>query len=318
MRVSKRLFSYLFLLTVAIGSFVAVNNAQNIIDWWRLRSYKPTELISQIATKASMNDKGRRLFYIHDPAVLDKKLFQNSCTVGEASIVLGCYISNQRIYIFDVQDDRLKGVTEVTAAHEMLHAAYDRLSPSDKEYVDSLLQEAYDRLSKDRVRENIATYKERDPSIVPNELHSILGTEIRELPKDLETYYKKYFEDRLAVVTLSESYAVEFENREKQIEAYDSQLQNINGEITRMQADLSLQNTALEQERKLIDRIKNDVGAYNNAVNAFNAEVGSYNASALELKTLIESYNQIVEKRNLIAVEERELVEAIDTRATEL
>lgn len=318
MRKLKRILPVLTLTIVAAGAFIAVSNLQNIMDWWRLRSYVPSDIIAKIATDARMNDEGRRLFYIHDPAILSKAEFQNGCTVGEVSIVLGCYISNQRIYLFDVQEERLSGVEEVTAAHEMLHAAYDRLKPSEKERVDRLLQEAYERVTDARIIENINTYRQRDPSVVPNELHSILGTEVRDLPAELEEYYKAYFVDRLGVVTLAESYAEEFEVREKQIEAYDSQLTNINGEITRMQADLTVENEALEQERALIDRLRGDVAAYNDAVVSFNAKVGSYNASAKELKSLIETYNSIIEQRNAIAVEERELVEAIDTRATEL
>ena len=35
-------------------------------------------------------------------------------------------------YIYNVNDERLNGLKEVTAAHEMLHAAYERLPESDK------------------------------------------------------------------------------------------------------------------------------------------------------------------------------------------
>ena len=35
--------------------------------------------------------------------------------------VLGCY-ANREISIFNVTDQRLDGIREVTAAHEMLHA----------------------------------------------------------------------------------------------------------------------------------------------------------------------------------------------------
>ena len=56
--------------------------------------------------------------------------------------MLGCYHSNQDgIFLYNVQDARLAGVQQVTAAHEMLHAAYDRLSTKDKNYVDGLLMD---------------------------------------------------------------------------------------------------------------------------------------------------------------------------------
>ncbi len=288
------------------------------MDWWLLRSYVPSETVKKLADSAKMSDLSRKLFYVHDPAILDKASFQTSCTVGEETIVLGCYVSNDRIYLYDVQDERLAGVEEVTAAHEMLHAAYDRLSPKEKVVLNGLLQEAYDSLTDERIRKNIASYETRDSSVVMNELHSILGTEVLELPRDLETYYQRYFTDRLAVVSLSQIYASEFEKREEQIKAYDAQLSNLNGEITRRQADLGLQSQALTEERKLLESLRGDASVFNQGVKTYNVKVNSYNSDVAKTKELIDQYNVIVSKRNEIAVEERQLVEAIDTRAEQL
>lgn len=314
----KRLIGYLLIAGTAVGSVVAVNNAQNIIDWWRLRDYQPSATISRLADTTQMNDLGRRLFYVHNPAILDKSSFQTSCTVGEATIVLGCYVSNQRIYIYDVTDVRLDGVEEVTAAHEMLHAAYDRLPSSEKERIGVLLNDAYNKTDNNRLRENIKSYKDRDPSIVTNELHSILGTEVRDLPKDLEEYYSQYFIDRNTVVTLAEAYSAEFVKREKQIEDYDKNLTVLNGDITLRQAGLSLKSEALKQERRLLESQRNNPAAFNQAVDGYNENVVVYNNEVNALKVLIDEYNKLIVLRNSIAIEERELVEAIDTRESVL
>ncbi len=46
--------------------------------------------------------------------------------------ILGCYNPSSRdIYIYNVTNSELDGVKEVTAAHEMLHAAWERLSESE-------------------------------------------------------------------------------------------------------------------------------------------------------------------------------------------
>ncbi|MCA9328263.1 hypothetical protein KC959_00685 [Candidatus Saccharibacteria bacterium] len=314
----KKILALVVLAGSGVSLFVSVTHIQDILDWWRLRDYTPSAEISQLAESTRMNNLGQKLFFVHDPEILDKSEFQTSCTVGEETIVLGCYESHRRIYLYNVTDERLAGVEEVTAAHEMLHAAYDRLSAKEKVEVNSLLQEAYDRIKNDRIRKNIASYKERDPNIVMNELHSILGTEVRDLPKDLEEYYTRYFSDRSAVVTLSEAYSAEFEKREKQIAAYDAQLTNLNGEITRMHADLELQSQALNQEKTLLESMRGNPDAFNEGVGSYNAKVNEYNADVAKLKIFIDQYNTIVTKRNEIAVEERQLVDAIDTRAEQL
>lgn len=315
---SKKLLIFVLLTSTTVGAFFSVNNAQIIIDWWRLRDYAPTAKIEAVADRTSMSEHAKKLFYVHDPELLGKETFQTNCTVGESTIVLGCYISNQRIYLFEVVEPRLDGVIEVTAAHEMLHAGYDRLDLNEKERVDKLLLEAYDRIDNVRLSEIIENYRQRDPSVVNNELHSILGTEYRDLPKELEDYYSKYFVDRLSVVTLAETYADEFEKRETQIAEYDSKLNELNGEITRIQAELTLQNNALQNSKSKIESFKEDPQSYNSAVTVYNKDVGIYNSGVTKVKSLVEEYNATVVERNKIAVEERELVEAIDTRESEL
>ena len=318
MRYFKKLFPLLCFFVVLAGGFYGASRARDILDWWRLRDYTPSQEISLLAEAGGMNETGKKYFYVHDPVLLDKSSFRNNCTVGEETIVLGCYITNQRIYLYNVDDERLEGVEEVTAAHEMLHAAYDRLSPSEKERINSLLEDAYGRITDQRLRKNIASYESRDPSVVLNELHSILGTEVRSLPKDLESYYGEFFEDRSKVINLAEAYSTEFAAREDKIKEFDSRLSSLNGEIVRFQIELKEQNSSLQSERTELNSLKGDAGSYNRAVTIYNNHVTSYNAIVEKVKTLVDTYNGIVEERNLIAVEERELVQAIDTRADQL
>lgn len=293
---------------------MAVTRSRDIIDWWRLRDYTPSVSVEALALRAGLNDYGTKLFYVHDPILLDKATFAEKCGVGEATIVLGCYLSNQNIYLFDVQEDRLAGVKEVTAAHEMLHAAFDRLSPTEQDELGKLLIETFNALDNTRIEDTVKTYQARDGSIVVNELHSILGTEVRDLPQPLEEHYKRYFKDRLAVVSLSEAYSSEFTRRQDAVKEYDAQLGGIQSEITRIEADITQQAEALKIERTLLEKLVSDPQAYNAAVDIYNKKVASYNNDIGGLKSLIETYNTIVKERNEIALEERQLVDAIDTR----
>lgn len=289
---------------------------QNIYDWWRLRDYTPSPAVATLATTTTMNDYGRKIFYVYNPQLDSKDNFRQDCSDSEKTIVLGCYKSNQGIYILDVQDDRLKGVREVTAAHEMLHAAYQRLSSSEKKRVDDLTQAAFANLSDERVKATIEQYRAKDPNVVPNELHSILGTEVRTLPPELETYYKRYFTNRLAIVTFSEQYEQEFTKRKDQIASYDKQLASLKKTIDQNQDDLNSQSTQLESERAQLESLlaADKRTEYNNAVSTFNAKVRAYNDLVRKTQAFITQYNQIVAQRNSVASEERDLVQAIDTR----
>ena len=310
----KKLFGILAGLVVLASPFVLAWQRQNLIDWWRLRGYQPTPAIAAISEHTTMNDLGRKLFYVHSPALEDKSSFGNLCPSHERTIVLGCYITHRNIYIFDVTDDRLSGIEEVTAAHEMLHAAYDRLSKSEREHIDNLTSTVLKTLTDQRIKDTVEAYRQRDASVVPNELHSILGTEVRDLPTELEAYYARYFVDRKKIVEFSEAYEAEFTNRQNAIAEYDQQLSSLKLEIDGLESDLRLQNDALQVEQAQLFALRDsNPTAYNQAVPGYNQKVQSYNAALANRKALIETYNEIVEKRNQIASEEQDLLDAIDS-----
>jgi hypothetical protein len=317
MKISKVISGLLSILFIAASASLYIYR-QDALDYLTLRNYEPSPAIVRLATAASLSDQGRRLFYIHDPSLLDKVSFQGVCGNNEETIVLGCYITNDRIYVFDVEDERLQGVEEVTAAHEMLHAAFDRLSVEEKERIVTLLEGTFAEIDDKRLLKTIASYKARDPSVVPNELHSILGTEWRNLPQELEDYYSQYFLDRLSVVTKAEAYESEFSNREDQIAVYDAQLNALSTAISQKRTDVAQLGSALSTESSQLAALRSDPGAYNVAVPVYNAKVRDYNSELESLRSLITQFNTLVGERNEIATQERELVEAIDTRATEL
>jgi beta-mannanase len=215
-----------------------------------------------------------------------------------------------------VQDARLNGIEEVTAAHEMLHAAYDRLSTSERGRIDSLTSQAFAALADERIKQVIEQYRARDATVVPNELHSILGTEVRELPPELDQYYAKYFTDRSKVVEFSEHYEGEFTKRKAQVEAYDAQLATLKGEIDAAQKSLENQADDLQRERKRLDAqlAAGNYETYNAAVPGFNARVRAYNTAVTVAEAKIKQHNDIVKTRNAITVEEAELQKALDSR----
>ena len=314
---SRNVLGILASITLFSATVMLFLYRQEAIDWWRLRGYEPSPAIARLATNASFTDEARRLFYIHDPELVTKENFTGRCSVSEETIVLGCYITNTKIYIFDVNDERLDGIEEVTAAHEMLHAAWDRLSDDEKEYLRGFLHGVLETSDDERFINTIESYRKRDPSIVTNELHSIVGTEIRDIPQELEEYYARYFLNRLAVVEQAENYAQEFVSRQNQIKAFDAQLEELKLKIERAEADIEQLNNALAVEREQLEATRSNPQEYNARVPGYNAKIESYNRLVQQLRADIETYNNIVNQRNDVVIEERDLVNAIDTRFTE-
>lgn len=308
----------LLILLVAANIF-AWSQRQNIADWWRLRDYSPSSDISILATDDDMTPYAQKLFYINHPSLEDKESFNKHCSEeGEETAVLGCYRGDrQGIYIYAVTDERLKGVRQVTAAHEMLHQAYDRLSDGERRRIDGLLQDFYDNhLKNDEIRQKVDSYRTRQDAVLTNEMHSIFGSEVRELTVELETYYRQYFSDRQKVVSFSEAYRSEFTRRQELVRSYDIQLSGLKSKINANKSSLESSLAFLKTKEKEInqDIAARDQDAYEADVREYNATVSSYNALLTKTRSLIDQHNDIVGKRNDIAVQERELQQALDSR----
>lgn len=304
-------FSLGFLLVVGLAWL----NRLAIYDQLRLFGYDAPASIAQLASDTTMNDKTKNLFYAQHPALEEKTSFNENCPQGEQTIVLGCYVSRQGIYIYDVDEPKLAGIKQVTAAHELLHAAYERLSSKERNRINSLLNDAYRNLSDDRIKKTIEQYRAAGAD-VDNELHSILGTEVRTLSADLEIYYKMYFDDRLIIVTYSENYEQAFENIKNQVKSLDAELESLKVQVEANEQNLTTQANDLEAERRSLDNllVNQQYEAYNAAVPGFNANVRAYNALVEATKQLIDDYNAKLEVRNNLALQEQELYKAIDSR----
>jgi hypothetical protein len=177
----KRLKRHLVTAMAIAVAIVGMRFAQELVDSIKLLGYQPPPDIAAMATKTTMTDAGRRLFYLNQPTIETRKSSLNLCKSSEHTIVLGCYVTSKGIFLQAVTDPRLDGVMEVTAAHEMLHAAYQRMSLFEQSQLNQKLRSVLAQLPNPRILKLVDTYNQQDPSSVDSELHSILGTEVREL-----------------------------------------------------------------------------------------------------------------------------------------
>jgi len=234
---------------------------------------------------------------------------------GEKTVVLGCYLTGDNgIFVYDVTDTRLTGVEQVTTAHEMLHAAYDRLSKNERRRVDNMLTSYYDNgLTDQRIKDTVDAYKVSEPNDVVNEMHSIFGTEVADLPDELEQYYARYFTDRSKVTGYTAKYQGEFTSRRTQIAEYDAQLQTLKAQFTTSQTELKDRKAALDSQSGKMNSLKSSgqIAAYNAEVNSYNRAVSTYNTLLNTTKNLIQQYNDIIDKRNAVVLEEQQLAQAL-------
>jgi hypothetical protein len=319
MKVFRRAWPYLLLVILLLANVVVWSERQAIVDWWRLREYRAPNSISSLANEATMTDDAKHLFYVNHPSLESKESFNEHCAdESKETAVLGCYRGNrQGIYIYDVNDERLNGVKQVTAAHEMLHQAYDRLSDKDRQHIDQLLENFYKNgLNDEAVKTKLDSYKKQSGTVLANEMHSIFGTEVRDLPAELETYYRKYFTDRSKVVSYREAYQGEFTRRQDLVKQYDGQLGDLKKQINTNKATLEQEMGFLNEKEKSINQDINasNQSAYQADVQSYNTTVNSYNTLLTTTRSLISQYNDIVNKRNDLAIQEQQLQQALDSR----
>ncbi len=297
-----RLILSLVVLALAVWIFF---NRDFVIDQLTVWQYKPSADVAAIAERSSMNEKGKFLFYASQPRVEGRDAFNQHCRKhAEQTAVLGCY-SARLIYLYNITDPRLDGIKEVTAAHEMLHAAYDRLSSSERERIDGLINTAAQSKSNPTIEKKLALYDQTEPGERLNELHSMLGSEAKELPAELETYYAQYFTNRLALVALSEKYEqvfVELEQRQTQLvselnalaEQINNDNQAYNSRFGQLQEDIAAFNTKAENggfssesqfnaERARLIARQRELSSFRGSIMA---NIDSYEAKRAELDTL--------------------------------
>lgn len=313
----------LFLLVVGCSVWVWANR-QYVQDWHVVQSYTPTSEIAAIAGRAGMNEKGRFLFYASTPILSEADDFNQQCTRREAtSAILGCY-NGQAIYLYRIDNPELDGIKEVTAAHEMLHAAWDRLSDTEQGRIEQHLEQVYTRIKTDELEERMAYYERQQPGERANELHSILATEVVELDDVLEEYYRQYFVDRQIVVALHAKYESVFSALKQQSEQLRQELEEIlrvlnadiatyNAAVTALEAEITAHNSRLHT----ID-VTNQaaVNAYNAAQVSLTARQAQLDRDSAALDRRQNEYQQKVQAYNDLTVRSETLTNSMDSLKT--
>ena len=305
-------------LSIAAAATIFFNR-QSIVDHLSVWQYQPSEEIASLTQRTTMSETAKFYFYASHPAIEAAEKFNKECTSREeGTAVLGCY-NGRYIFIYNVTDTRLDGIREVTAAHEMLHAAYDRLGQEEKKKLNILLEAEYVKIKDDqKFAERMAFYARTEPGERLNELHSIIGTEIEIISPELEAYYKKYFDDRVQLVALYEKYASVFLNLQKRSQEISMQLADLGNKIEAQSAGYNTEITQLNQDIAAFNA-KSTSGGFTSQAQ-FLSERSALLARAKQLDTkrsavnsLITQYNQLRDELESIASQSEALNQSINS-----
>lgn len=257
-------------IAVLLGSAWLLLNFQFAIDQFRVWRFEPSSHVAALSQRAALSPTGQFYFYASSPRLSDRQEFNTQCQKRDSgSVVLGCY-TGQFIYVFDVKDPRLDGIQEVTAAHEMLHAAYDRIGDGERSRLRQLLIDQVEALQDKALMERLDIYKNASDDERINEYHSILATEVKTLSPQLEAHYKKYFKDRAVVIALYQQYASVFSELKSQQDLLIAELERSSASTNSAIASYNQQAAELSSDvEDFNDRA--DSGAFSDQA-SFNAE----------------------------------------------
>lgn len=234
-RIFGGVLTTLLLLAVAAAGLFAYMNRQQINDHFAAQRFEPSAEIVELTERLQLTSAGHRIFWASEPTLDASQKFNRRCAAvdhSEDGHILGCF-TRDRIHLFKVADERLAGIVEVTAAHELLHAAFARIQGSDRSSLVDRLTELYEQLAEDDpgLVKRMEVYSSLSRTAFANELHSVLGTELRELPAWLEAHYAAWFEDRSIILDFFDDYHSVFDQLRDRSESIQAEMAEIRFDV---------------------------------------------------------------------------------------
>lgn len=320
--VARRAIGWFIALVIVAAVVFTFAHRQSISDQVRAASFDPSPRVTQILDELELTSLGDRIFLASRPTVDGSQHFNTQCADvdhSESGHVLGCF-SQDRIRLFDVTDERIGSIVEVTAAHELLHAAYARLSQNEIASLSTELQDAYDELIQNdpTLAERMSVYDHLSPAAYMNELHSVLGTEVRNLPVSLERHYAEYFTNREALLDRFDAFHAVFTDLENQAKALEDEMTTLRADIEQRNSDydaavtqfnIDAANFSDRNERfefsgnvAEFDRVKAELQSRRTALEAtltqLQADIDHYNSLRDQLRGLGQVSTELDEKLN--------------------
>lgn len=307
----------LLIFTLIVAGIVIFR--QELIDTVRASQFTPSSEISDIKADLNLTERASFMFDASHPVLQTSDEFNVNCNQKSETNnpILGCY-TMQSIYIYDITNPKLEGIEQTTAAHELLHAFYERLPQEARADLDAKLSAAYERLKTPELEERMDHYRETEPGQESNELHSILPTEFDDLGPDLEAYYKSIFMNRSKVVAYNKQYSGAFTEISNRLNFLAS---TINDAVERINMRIKEHNRAVKEleadQAAFVQKNRNgeftSTASFNAEQQALNARAAQLNAERDQISAEINQSNELRDEYNALVEEYNELNQSINS-----
>ena len=294
------------LLAVVI---ILILNRDRVYDYYRGLTYKPSAEMIEIRNSLNLTSEGEFIFNASQPALSERDEFNENCRPTDAeTAILGCYVM-ENIYVYNIEDDQLRGIKELTAAHELLHAVFARMSDEERDGLESDLKKVYQD-NKDILKDDLKIYASSEQY---EELYVRAGTEVKKLPDSLEKHYAKYFVDQDKVVSYYDSYIAVFRKLKAELETLEQEMNELNSKIDSMTLEYETRVAQYEKDVNTFNVCADTVGCFTSQWefdtkrNALVNEMNALDALYDEISDLIAQYNEKVKVYNNDVIETNRL-----------
>ena len=297
---ARNILGCAFMAIILIAVVAIILNRQWLYDFWRGKTYVASPEMAKIRTSLNLTGQGEFIFDASQPELNTSDDFNAHCRrEDDEKAILGCYTENN-IYIYNIAEAELDGIRELTTAHELLHAVFYRMGDGEKEQLRPYLDQVYNNNTQ-ILSEDLNNYDESERF---EELYVRAGTEVKDLPSELESHYERIFTSQDQIVDFYNKYIVVFKKLEVELVALEEEM---------AQLTETIEQKTTEYERRA-DQLNASIISFNSCADVagcfktedeFNARRGTLIAeqNALEglyneLNTLIDTYNSKVEVYN--------------------
>lgn len=314
-------FKYILLIIIPIILIVSIVatalNFTAIKDWFKTIGYSYPPKIAALDQKLGLTGEASIIFKASYPTLDNREDFNKHCDSHTVEIsVLGCY-TREQIYLYDVDSAELTGLVESTAAHELLHAVWDRLPASERDYISVYLQQVYNK-NQETLAQDLSIYSDEDRL---DELHSRVGTEIANLPDELESHYARYFINQDKIVSYYTSYITPFKRLSKELEQLSQEMDTLKAKIDQESSEYATRAEALSGQITEFNECARTTGCF--SPSSFSSrrrelldEQDSLSSLYDQLESDIAAYNEKVVVYNKNVLRTTELQNSINSNST--
>lgn len=289
---TRELVAVLMTSAAMLGIY-ALLQSNFVQDWWRGLNYDESTNISAIRSELELTDTAKRIFLATQPALEEAEDFNEHCDSHRTDIsLLGCY-NGDKMYIYAVDLPELKDSNKVTAAHELLHAAWARMSKAERAEVEKLLREFMTENS-DWVTEELKLYKENQKL---EELYTRIGTKLRDIPEALEQHYQKYFTNRRKIVEFYESYQAPFNELLAENKLLQEKVEKLSNELETERTEYFARLEKLEAEIEKFNQCADAEGCFR-SMTEFMQRRNNLESERIALNNLRTNLNQKIDENN--------------------